>query len=42
VIEAGSQAVLNILRELDFQDLFKQMAEAMGTEHMRGRGLLSR
>jgi hypothetical protein len=39
VIEAESQTVLNTLTEHDFQDAFK-MAEALGTVHTRGRGLL--
>jgi hypothetical protein len=37
VIEAESQ-VVNTLTEHDFQDTFK-MAQALGTVHMRGRGL---
>jgi hypothetical protein len=40
VIEAESQAVLNTLTEHDFQDTFKKLAEALGTVHTRGRGLL--
>jgi hypothetical protein len=39
VIEAESQAVLNILTEHSIQDAYK-MAEALGTVHTRGRGLL--
>jgi hypothetical protein len=39
VIEAESQAVLNTVTEHDYQDPFK-MAEALGTVHTRGRGLL--
>jgi predicted helicase len=40
VIEAESQAVLNTLTDHDFQEAFKKMAEALGTVHTRGRGLL--
>jgi hypothetical protein len=39
MIEAESQTMLNILTENDFQDVFKKMAEALGTLHSRGRGL---
>jgi hypothetical protein len=39
-IEAKSQALLNTLIEHDFHDEFKKMAESLGTEHTRGRGLL--
>jgi hypothetical protein len=39
VIEAESQAVLNILAEHGFQDAFK-MADSPGTAHARGRELL--
>jgi hypothetical protein len=42
VIEAESQAVLNALTEHDFQDAFQNMAEALGTVHMRGKRLLRR
>jgi hypothetical protein len=38
---ADSQAVLNGLAELDFQDAFKKMAESLGTARTRGRGLLA-
>jgi hypothetical protein len=38
VIEAESHAVLNTLTEHDFQDAFKEIAEAVGTAHTRGRG----
>jgi hypothetical protein len=40
VIEAESQEVLNTSREHDFQEAFKKMAEALGTVHTHGRGLL--
>jgi hypothetical protein len=40
VIEAESHSVLNTLREHDFQDAFKEMAEGLGTVHSRGRELL--
>jgi hypothetical protein len=40
VIAAESQAVLNTLTQHDFRDAFKEMAEALGTVHARGRGLL--
>jgi hypothetical protein len=40
VIEAELQAVLNTLTEHNFQDAFKEMAEALGKVHMCGRGLL--
>jgi hypothetical protein len=40
VIEAESQAVLNILTEHNYQDAFKTVAEALGTLHTHGRGLL--
>jgi hypothetical protein len=40
VMEAESQVVLNTLTELNFQDAFEKKAEALGTVHMRGRGLL--
>jgi hypothetical protein len=40
VTEAESQTVLNTLTEHDFQDAFKQMAEALGTAHTRRMGLL--
>jgi predicted helicase len=40
VMEAELQAVLNTLTEHDFHDAFKKMAEALGTVHMHGRGLL--
>jgi hypothetical protein len=40
VIMAESQAVLNTLREYYFQVAFKKLAEALGTVHMSGRGLL--
>jgi predicted helicase len=33
VIEAESQAVLNILTQHDFQEAFKKMAEALGMVH---------
>jgi hypothetical protein len=39
VMGAESQAVLSTLTEHHFQDAFK-MAEALGTVHTRGRGLL--
>jgi hypothetical protein len=39
VIKAESQVVLNTLTEHDFQDAFKEMAEALGTVHTCGRGL---
>jgi hypothetical protein len=38
VIEAEPQALLNILTEHTFEDIFKK-SEALGTVHMRGRGL---
>jgi hypothetical protein len=40
VIEAESQEVLNTLRGHDFQDVFKKLAETLGTVHTRGIGLL--
>jgi hypothetical protein len=40
VIDEESQAVLNTLTEHEFQDGFKEMAEALGTAHTHGRGLL--
>jgi hypothetical protein len=40
VIEAESQAVLNILTEQDFQDATKKPAEVLGMVHTQGRGLL--
>jgi hypothetical protein len=40
MIEAGSQAVLNILTEHEFQDALKKMAEALGTVHAHRKGLL--
>jgi hypothetical protein len=42
VIEAESQAVLNILTGHDFQDAIKKMAEALRMVHTDGRGLTSR
>jgi hypothetical protein len=39
VLEAELQVVLNTLTEQDFQDAFK-MAEAPGTVHIHGKGLL--
>jgi predicted helicase len=39
-MEAESQAVLNTLTEHNLQDAFKKMAEALGTVHTRGMGLL--
>jgi hypothetical protein len=39
VIDAESQAMLNTLTELDFQDALK-IAEALGTVYTRGMGLL--
>jgi hypothetical protein len=39
-MEAESQAVLNNFTEHDSQDAFKKLAEALGTAHTRGRGLL--
>jgi hypothetical protein len=38
--EVESQAVLNTFIEHSFQDAFKKMAEALGTVHARGSGLL--
>jgi hypothetical protein len=38
--EAELQAMLNTVTEHDFQDVFKKMAEALGTVHTRGRRLL--
>jgi hypothetical protein len=40
VIEAESQAVLNTFTEHNYQNAFKTMAEAQGTLHTHGRGLL--
>jgi hypothetical protein len=42
VIEAESQAVLNILTEHNFQEAFKKMAESLGMVHVCvcGRELL--
>jgi hypothetical protein len=40
VIEAELQGVLNTLTEQEFQCIKKKMAEALGTVHMCGRGLL--
>jgi predicted helicase len=40
VIEEELKEVLNNLTEHDFQDVFKKMAEALGTVHTRERGLL--
>jgi hypothetical protein len=40
VIEAESQAVLNIFTEHDFQDALKKMAEALKMLHTCGRRLL--
>jgi predicted helicase len=40
VIKAESQAMLNTLTEHGFQAAFKEMAEALGTVHTRGRGLI--
>jgi hypothetical protein len=40
VIEVESQVVLITLTELEFQDAFKKMEEAIGTVHTRGRGLI--
>jgi hypothetical protein len=42
VIDTESQAMLNTLTEHDFQDAFKEMAEALGKAHTRGKGLLQR
>jgi hypothetical protein len=40
VIEAESQAVLNIFTERDFQDAFKKVAEGLEMVHTNGRRLL--
>jgi hypothetical protein len=40
VIEAEPQAVLNTLTENTASRMHLKMAEALGTVHMRGRGLL--
>jgi hypothetical protein len=40
MIEAESQAVLNTLTEHESQNALEKMAEALGTVHTRGRGLL--
>jgi hypothetical protein len=42
VIEAESLSVIDTLTERDFQDVFKKMAETLGTVHTRGRGILLR
>jgi hypothetical protein len=39
VTEAELQVVLNTVTELDFQDVFKKMTEALGMVHMHRRGL---
>jgi predicted helicase len=40
VIKAELQVMLNTLTEQDFQNAFKKMAEALGTVHTHGMGLL--
>jgi hypothetical protein len=40
VIETESQAVLNILKNTTYRMHLKKMAEALGTVHVHGRGLL--
>jgi hypothetical protein len=40
MIETELQSVLNTLTERDFEDAFQKVAEALGTVHTHGKGLL--